>query len=131
MNPQPEYFGLRFQRGEWAERAACKGMPMDSFFIGKGEVPEAPLTVCPTCPVRRDCLRFALENDIQHGWYGGVSPRARQRMRPGDDDRRAFTLQQLWEMRERGVTYRRIAAETGLSESTVRKAIRRLRWGVS
>lgn len=123
--------GLNVAHQEWVERAACRGKWAEAdFFPGKDEVPLAPLTYCPKCVVRRDCLQFALQNDIMQGWYGGVSPRRRRNMKPGEDDPKALTLQTLWQMRESGFTHRRIASETGLAESTVRTAIRRLRNGV-
>lgn len=34
--------------------------------------------VCAGCPVRKECLRFAVENVITHGMYGGLMPKDRR-----------------------------------------------------
>lgn len=34
--------------------------------------------VCAGCPVRKECLQFAINNVITHGMYGGVMPRDRR-----------------------------------------------------
>lgn len=68
----------------WRERARCKGLPVDLFFPRKQDantnfilVANARL-VCAGCQVRKECLRFAVDNVITHGMYGGVMPRDRR-----------------------------------------------------
>lgn len=36
--------------------------------------------VCADCPVRAKCLQYALDTRQEHGLWGGVSPRERNRM---------------------------------------------------
>lgn len=36
--------------------------------------------LCAKCPVRKQCLAFAVENGITHGMYGGIPPRDRRGM---------------------------------------------------
>lgn len=36
--------------------------------------------LCAKCPVRDECLKFAIENCIGHGMYGGQPPRERRGM---------------------------------------------------
>lgn len=35
---------------------------------------------CQDCPVRKACLRYAIENEIYHGTWGGVSQNKRKIM---------------------------------------------------
>jgi WhiB family redox-sensing transcriptional regulator len=37
--------------------------------------------VCAECPVEEQCLEWALQNDEQHGIWGGTTPKQRMRIR--------------------------------------------------
>ena len=37
--------------------------------------------ICRECPVRKDCLLYALETPIDHGVWGGMTERERRRFR--------------------------------------------------
>ena len=63
----------------WMERAACAGVGWDPFFDGP-EL-ESALTLCGTCTVRLDCLRFAIGEGLDSGVWGGLSPEGRRRVR--------------------------------------------------
>ncbi len=72
--------------GDWHSRAACLGVDPDLFFpVGStgpalGALADAQ-RVCARCPVREDCLRWALDNDIDHGVWGGVGEDQRRSLR--------------------------------------------------
>lgn len=69
---------LDVERPRWQSLAACRSDGPGPYF------PEsAPWTItkCASCPVRVDCLEYALDNNIAHGTWGGVSERGRRRMR--------------------------------------------------
>lgn len=74
----------------WWERAACRGMPIELFFPGRGDtsIREA-LAVCADCPVREECLDDALSHSREgtYGIWGGMSERQREYARR--DRRRA------------------------------------------
>lgn len=57
---------------EWQQRALCTQADPDSFFPEKGEPSEAK-RVCIACPVRVDCLDYALANGEQFGIWGGLT----------------------------------------------------------
>jgi len=74
----------------WQDRAACRGMDGRLFFALDHEArPERQIrearakAVCQQCPVRVQCLDYALENSIRHGIWGGLNEeeRARERRR--------------------------------------------------
>lgn len=72
----------------WRLRAACRGLPYaDILFFpeGRGRLVrmntlEAKV-ICHTCPVRRECLRFALDYDIEYGVYGGLTEKERKKLK--------------------------------------------------
>lgn len=44
--------------------------------------------LCVQCPVRKECLSYALKNHIKHGIYGGKTPFDRRGIDPNDPDAR-------------------------------------------
>lgn len=69
------------ERPEWFQRAACRGMGTGSFFPTRGGTGEAARAVCYTCPVRSECLDYAMSEADTVGVWGGVSARERARLR--------------------------------------------------
>ena len=68
----------------WQDRAACRGMDAPLFFGPDGEPrPERETreakakAVCQLCPVRVQCLDYALRNSIRHGIWGGLNEKER------------------------------------------------------
>ena len=67
----------------WRSEAACGQLPKDLFFPpGNSDVTRADeeraKEVCAVCPVRSQCLEFALENDERFGVWGGTTPNERR-----------------------------------------------------
>jgi WhiB family redox-sensing transcriptional regulator len=74
----------------WQDRAACEGMDPLLFFGPDNEPrPEREIreakakAVCQLCPVRVQCLDYALRKPIRHGIWGGLNEeeQARERRR--------------------------------------------------
>jgi len=70
----------------WRSAAACLSADPDLFFPlssrGPGEKQIARAKViCGGCPVRQECLEFALAHDQLYGIWGGTTPEDRQRLR--------------------------------------------------
>lgn len=74
MNPQPD----------WMEHAACIDADPALFFPSSGQ-PSAPAkAICRTCPVRFECLEYALVHETTskgHGVWGGTTGQERDRIR--------------------------------------------------
>ena len=68
------------QPTEWASQGRCRGMDPQVFFPTDGVGVQEAAEICRACPVRRECLEYALVNRIQHGVFGGVSERGRERL---------------------------------------------------
>ncbi len=78
--------GARKQTDDWKERAACRAITPDLFFpLGStGEAVDqiaAAKEVCQGCPVRRECLQFALETNQGTGIWGGTDEEERRSLR--------------------------------------------------
>ena len=78
----------------WAELAACQDEDPELFFpisqVGPGARQSAQAkAVCARCPVRADCLRYALDNGLDHGVFGGTTADERRRLVRTASGRRA------------------------------------------
>lgn len=68
---------------EWMERASCHAYPVELFFPEAGDssaVVRAAKRVCSLCPVRNECLEYALEYDGMPGIWGGKTQRERRKL---------------------------------------------------
>ena len=65
----------------WRHRAACRGTDLTVFFPGRGESAEPARQICASCPVRQQCLEYALRHTITHGIWGGLAERDRRALR--------------------------------------------------
>lgn len=65
----------------WQLQANCLGIDPDLFFPERGVSTKEPKAVCKGCPVKEECLAYALENSEKFGIWGGLSERERRRIR--------------------------------------------------
>jgi WhiB family transcriptional regulator, redox-sensing transcriptional regulator len=71
---------------DWRHRAACRDHDPELFFpvsdMGPGaRQTEQAKAVCARCPVRAECLEYALDNALDHGIYGGTTESERRTLR--------------------------------------------------
>lgn len=64
----------------WMHQGRCRGASPTEFFPSDGLGVEAAQRICVTCPVRTECLEYALAHRIEHGVWGGASERERRRI---------------------------------------------------
>ena len=72
------------RRPLWHARAACRGAGADAFVVSRGAnhaVMNRARAICNVCPVRRECLDFALADMDCVGIWGGLSHKQRKQMR--------------------------------------------------
>ena len=63
---------------EWKRQKVCRIEDVDLFFgETEDDIAEAKAK-CATCIVSLNCLRFALDNQINHGVWGGLSETERK-----------------------------------------------------
>lgn len=63
----------------WTLEAKCLDADPEAFFPEKGGSTREAKRICATCPVREECLDYALSNDERFGIWGGLSERERRR----------------------------------------------------
>ena len=66
--------------GEWEDRALCRMVDADIFFAHGATQEYRAKVVCKTCPVRGECLAYALRYRVEHGVWGGLTDRERRRV---------------------------------------------------
>lgn len=80
------YFNFRPGHSElWRAGAACGSVASKDPWMGEGRehahARKIGKAVCnDLCPVREDCLAYALSAGIEHGTWGGMDERERQRL---------------------------------------------------
>jgi WhiB family redox-sensing transcriptional regulator len=65
---------------DWMSEGNCSAVPPSTFFPSDGVGVDAARKICLDCPVKRQCLEYALANRIDHGVWGGTSERERRRI---------------------------------------------------
>jgi WhiB family transcriptional regulator, redox-sensing transcriptional regulator len=76
---------MRHADGDWRSRGACSSADPELFFPMSSVGPSAEQLnrakmVCTRCPVRAECLEFALATHQVHGVWGGTSEDERRRI---------------------------------------------------
>ena len=86
---------IRTEREGWRSEASCLGMPPGEvdriFYPGSysNKLTAEARAICATCPVKQDCLSFALslrQGDDTYGIFGGTTPEERKQLRKGTID---------------------------------------------
>lgn len=70
-----------FRRPAWQAEGACRGLDPDLFFPQRGQSLTTARAVCAACPVKEECLDFAVEHHEEFGVWGGSSERERRQLR--------------------------------------------------
>ena len=65
----------------WQDRALCAQTDPEAFFPEKGGSTREAKRICMSCPVRQECLEYALAHDERFGIWGGLSERERRRLK--------------------------------------------------
>jgi WhiB family redox-sensing transcriptional regulator len=78
--------GQDAQASAWRFQARCADQDPDLFFPVGSSGPAVRQTmlakaVCAQCPVRAECLEWALETAQPHGVWGGLDEQERERLR--------------------------------------------------
>jgi len=65
----------------WAARALCVGADPEAFFPAGDDAAAEARDICAACPVRGQCLAYAITADEAFGIWGGLDPRQRHALR--------------------------------------------------
>jgi len=71
-----------FVPGEsWRKKANCADTPKVSFFPANKRSVKSALALCDACVVKGECLKYALDNEIIYGIWGGTTENQRRKIR--------------------------------------------------
>jgi WhiB family redox-sensing transcriptional regulator len=62
----------------WQDLAQCQQADPEAWYPEKGSPTKGAVRVCNRCPVRTECLEFALETQEPHGIWGGKTEQERR-----------------------------------------------------
>lgn len=79
--PKPVAIPLGTSEREWAPYALCAQTDPEAYFPEKGGSTREAKQVCRACPVRPNCLEWALIHDVRFGVWGGLSERERRKLK--------------------------------------------------
>lgn len=65
----------------WQDQALCAQTDPEAFFPEKGGSTREAKRICASCPVRIECLDYALAHDERFGIWGGLSERERRKIK--------------------------------------------------
>ena len=74
-------FGEDRMLSQWHKRAACRGQGPADFVRGPKSDYGAIRELCETCPVRPECLDYALGDESLTGLWGGTTDTERRMIR--------------------------------------------------
>lgn len=68
-------------RQPWWERGSCRrGNNAEAFFPEKGKSNHDAKIICGSCPVKIECLNYAIRRREPYGIWGGKSPHERRKL---------------------------------------------------
>lgn len=67
----------------WMSEGLCAQTDPEEFFPDKGASTRAAKALCAGCPVKAECLSYALKHNERFGIWGGASERERRVLRRG------------------------------------------------
>jgi WhiB family redox-sensing transcriptional regulator len=62
----------------WENDARCLQYDPEIFFATRARAERKAKSVCDRCPVRVECLAFALQSKVEFGVWGGLNGRERR-----------------------------------------------------
>lgn len=63
---------------QWSTDARCRGLDAGRFFAKAAKDANEAVKVCTRCPVRSECLDYAIDNELEFGVWGGLTERQRR-----------------------------------------------------
>lgn len=75
-----QLLGSLVPKGSWWGDAICSSTDPDAFYPEKGGSTREAKRICRNCPVRTECLAYAISAGEPAGVWGGMSERERRRL---------------------------------------------------
>ena len=71
---------MQEQKLMWRQQAACRDSDTNVFFPDSDADAGPALAICAVCPVRIECLEYAVRIREPHGIWGGLNELERRRL---------------------------------------------------
>jgi hypothetical protein len=104
------------------ESPACAEIGDPDYFFPEGKVQEAERLpnlrkICGACIERKECLAYAIKEEIQHGIWGGKTPSERGQTLKRDEVK--LRKQRVVKLRDQGISTNEIAKKVGIRVTQV------------
>ena len=104
------------------ERAACAEIEDLDYFFPEGKVEEAERLpnlrrICAGCIERKECLAYAIKEEIPHGIWGGKTPS--ERGQNLQRDQKKERQKRIIKLRDQGISTDEIARKVGIRVTQV------------
>jgi len=104
------------------ENASCAQIGDPDYFFPEGKAEEAerlPILrkICGACIERKECLAYAIKEEIPHGIWGGKTPSERGQVLKRDE--RRIRNQRVIKLRDQGISTDEIARKIGIRVTQV------------
>lgn len=112
----------------WRDGALCRQVDPELWFPEKGANGADAKRVCQRCPVRADCLEFALTTGQNDGIWAGHNERDLRKLRSARGLTRPvqrISADRVCALAAEGWSYLQIAEEVGCHRTSVEKILRR------
>lgn len=111
-------------------QAICATLKDQDFFFPDGRIDEAERlpelkAICASCIHRKECLEYAISNEIPYGVWGGSTPREREKVLHPHRIPVGEMANRILELRERDFNAHEIAQSLHTSIGYVRKILTR------
>ena len=70
---QNQHFAVYAETLRWMDDGSCMSVDPELFFPEMGGATKQAKLICKGCPVRAECLDYALEHNEREGVWGGLS----------------------------------------------------------
>jgi WhiB family redox-sensing transcriptional regulator len=128
--------GARREGTDWRDDALCTEVDPDIFFPTSSGVPYLAKQVCLACPVRQQCLDFAMSTPVEGVWGGTTVSERKARAKATGGQYRTLSdsdvrlrEQRVLDLHATGLLDTEIGKEMGIAKETVQRIRKRL--GVS
>ena len=78
MKPSDHSAPIYYDNPAWKDDAVCSSTDPELFFPEKGGPTRSAKRVCLSCPVKNECLEYALDHNERFGIWGAHSERERR-----------------------------------------------------
>jgi transcriptional regulator with GAF, ATPase, and Fis domain len=122
-------FDALFDTPKWEEAECAKIDDLDYFFPeSKAEWRERMpqlLKLCGSCVHQFECLSYAIENNIEEGFWGNHTPEERARMTINKEDRRYRRIREVENLLSQGWSKEEAAKILGIKVASLERTLSR------